>query len=132
MFERSFDSAAVKVMTNGASIINVGSAITSVYSPNASVYAGTKGAVDTITGVLANELAPRNIRVNSINPGMVETEGVHAAGIIGSDFENTVVAATPLGRIGQVSDIAPVAVFLASDDSKWLTGERILASGGAR
>ena len=124
--------AAVKVMTSGASIINVGSAITSVYSPNASVYAGTKGAVDTITGVLANELAPRNIRVNSINPGMVETEGVHAAGIIGSDFENTVVAATPLGRIGQVSDIAPVAVFLASDDSKWLTGERILASGGAR
>jgi 3-oxoacyl-[acyl-carrier protein] reductase len=124
--------AAVKVMTSGASIINIGSAITSVYSPNTSVYAGTKGAVDTITGVLANELAARNIRVNSINPGMVETEGVHAAGIIGTDFENEVVAATPLGRIGQVTDIAPVAVFLASDDSKWLTGERILASGGAR
>lgn len=124
--------AAAKVMTSGASIINIGSAVTSVTPPNSAVYSGTKGAVDTITGVLAKELAPRNIRVNSINPGMVETEGVHSAGLIGSDMQEWAIATTPLGRIGQVDDIAPIAVFLASDESKWLTGERISASGGAR
>ena len=100
--------------------------------PNSTVYTATKGALDAITGVLARELGPRKIRVNSINPGMVETEGTHTGGFIGSDFEKALVAQTPLGRIGQVTDIAPVAVFLASDDSHWLTGEHLLASGGLR
>jgi 3-oxoacyl-[acyl-carrier protein] reductase len=96
------------------------------------VYTGTKGAVDAITGVLARELAPRGIRVNSINPGMVETEGTRTAGVIGSDFEKGTVAQTPLGRIGQVDDIAGVATFLASNDAKWLTGELVRAGGGLR
>ncbi len=124
--------AAVKHLPEGGSIINIGSAVTEIYPPASAVYTGTKGAVDAITGVLANELGPRKIRVNSLNPGMVETEGVHAAGFIGTDFEKGLVAKTPLGRIGQVDDIASVAVFLASDDSKWLTGESIVASGGVR
>jgi len=124
--------AAVKHLGEGGSIINIGSAVTEIYPPASSVYTGTKGAVDAITGVLANELGPRKIRVNALNPGMVETEGVHAAGFIGTDFEKGIVAKTPLGRIGQVDDIASVAVFLASDDSKWLTGERLVASGGVR
>jgi len=94
------------------------------------VYTATKGAVDAITGVLARELGPKKIRVNSINPGIVETEGTHSAGFIGSDFEKGAVAQTPLGRIGQVSDIASLAVFLASADSGWLTGDQLLASGG--
>jgi 3-oxoacyl-[acyl-carrier protein] reductase len=92
----------------------------------------TKGAVDAITGVLSRELGPRKIRVNAINPGMVETEGTHSAGFIGSDLEQALVPQTPLGRIGRVTDIAPVAVFLASDDAAWLTGELLLASGGLR
>src|SRR5207245_289347 len=92
----------------------------------------SKAAIDGITGVLARELGPRKIRVNSINPGIVETEGVHAAGFIGSDFQKALVAQTSLGRIGQVGDIASVAVFLASSDSGWLTGEQLLASGGLR
>jgi 3-oxoacyl-[acyl-carrier protein] reductase len=100
--------------------------------PGSSVYAGTKGALDTITQVLATELGPRRIRVNSINPGMVESEGTHTAGIIGSDLQKNVEANAPLGRIGQPEDVAKVAVFLASDDSSWLTGERISASGGHR
>lgn len=124
--------AAVKHLGEGGSIINIGSAVTEIYPPASSVYTGTKGAVDAITGVLANELGPRKIRVNALNPGMVETEGVHAAGFIGTDFEKGIVAKTPLGRIGQVDDIASVAVFLASDDSKWLTGEQLVASGGVR
>jgi 3-oxoacyl-[acyl-carrier protein] reductase len=124
--------AAVKHLGDGGSIINIGSAITTITSPNAAVYAGTKGAVDAITGVLAKELGPRKIRVNSINPGPVETEGTHAAGVIGSDLEKTWVAQTPLGRIGQPGDIASIAVFLASDDSGWLTGETLLATGGLR
>src|SRR5207244_12996743 len=99
---------------------------------NSSVYTATKGAVDAITQVLAKELGPKNIRVNSINPGMVETEGVHAAGFIGSDFEKNAVAQTPLGRIGQPQDIATIATFLASEDSKWLTGELVKAGGGLR
>jgi len=93
---------------------------------------GTKGAVDAITGVLANELGARHIRVNAINPGIVETEGTHAQGFIGSEFEQQAVQQTPLGRTGQPDDIADVAAFLASDDSRWLTGEKINAAGGLR
>jgi 3-oxoacyl-[acyl-carrier protein] reductase len=124
--------AAVKHLGEGASIINIGSVVSRITPPGSAVYSGTKGATDSITGVLANELGARKIRVNSINPGMVETEGTHAAGFIGSDFEKQGVATTPLGRIGQPNDIASVAVFLASDDAGWLTGQTILASGGKR
>lgn len=124
--------AASRHLGAGASIINVSSAVTSITPPNSAVYTGTKGAVDAITGVLAKELGPRKIRVNSINPGVVETEGTVTAGIIGSDFERQAVAQTPLGRTGQPGDIADVAVFLASNDSRWLTGEKLLASGGIR
>jgi 3-oxoacyl-[acyl-carrier protein] reductase len=116
----------------GGSIINIGSVVSSLTPPGSSVYTATKGAVDAITHVLAKELGPKKIRVNSINPGMVETEGVHAAGFIGSDFEKNAVAQTPLGRIGQPQDIATVATFLASDDSAWLTGELLKAGGGLR
>ncbi|WP_158793844.1 glucose 1-dehydrogenase [Granulicella sp. L60] len=124
--------AAVPHLGEGASIINIGSVVSSLTPPNSSVYTGTKGAVDAITGVLAKELGARKIRVNSINPGMVDTEGANAAGFIGSDFEKGVVAQTPLGRVGQVDDIASIATFLASNDAKWLTGELILAGGGIR
>jgi 3-oxoacyl-[acyl-carrier protein] reductase len=116
----------------GGSIINIGSVVSSLTPPHSSVYTATKGAVDAITRVLAKELGPKKIRVNSINPGMVETEGVHAAGFIGSDFEKNAVSQTPLGRIGQPQDIATVATFLASDDSAWLTGELLRAGGGLR
>jgi 3-oxoacyl-[acyl-carrier protein] reductase len=116
----------------GGSIINIGSVASSSNPPTASVYTATKGAVDSVTRTLSKELGPKKIRVNSINPGMVETEGVHAAGVIGSDFQKWAESQTPLGRIGQPNDIAPVAVFLASDDSSWLTGELILAGGGSR
>src|SRR5271154_5263232 len=124
--------AAVKHLGEGASIINIGSVVSSLTPPNSAVYTATKGAVDAITGVLAKELGAKKIRVNSINPGMVETEGVHAAGFIGSDFEKGAVAQTPLGRIGQVDDIASVATFLASNDSKWITGELVRTGGGLR
>ena len=124
--------AAVKHLGEGASIINIGSAASRVTPPNSAVYTGTKGAVDAITGVLSRELGPRKIRVNTINPGIVETEGTLSAGFIGSDFEKTVTAQTPLGRTGQPDDIASIAVFLASDDSRWLTGEQLLATGGMR
>ena len=124
--------AAVKHLGEGASIINIGSVVSSLTPPNSTVYTGTKGAVDAITGVLAKELGPKKIRVNSINPGMVDTEGVRTAGFIGSDFETGIVAQTPLGRIGQVDDIASVATFLASNDSKWITGELVRAGGGLR
>jgi 3-oxoacyl-[acyl-carrier protein] reductase len=124
--------AAVKRLGEGGSIINIGSVASRITVPNSSVYTGTKGAVDAITGVLARELGPRKIRVNSLNPGMVVTEGVVSGGFVGSDMEKSVVAQTPLGRIGQVGDIASIAVFLASDDSAWLTGEQILAGGGLR
>jgi 3-oxoacyl-[acyl-carrier protein] reductase len=124
--------AAVKHLRDGASIINIGSGVSRITPPNSAVYTGTKGAVDAITGVLAKELGPRKIRVNSINPGYVVTEGVHAAGFVGSDFANAFVAQTPLGRAGEVDDIASIATFLASEDSKWLTGELIMASGGLR
>ncbi|WP_044561313.1 glucose 1-dehydrogenase [Azospirillum sp. B4] len=124
--------AAAKHLGEGGSIINISSAVTSLFVPNSAVYTGTKGAVDAITGVLANELGPRKIRVNAINPGIVETEGTHTAGFIGSDFERDITTQTPLGRTGQPDDIAAVAVFLASDDARWLTGERLVASGGLR
>jgi 3-oxoacyl-[acyl-carrier protein] reductase len=124
--------AAVKHLGEGSSIINIGSLISRITLPNSVVYSGTKGALDAITGVLARELGPRKIRVNSINPGVVETEGTHKVGFIGSDLEKAAVAQTPLGRSGQVTDIAPIAVFLASDDSQWLTGEQLLVSGGFR
>jgi 3-oxoacyl-[acyl-carrier protein] reductase len=124
--------AAVKHMGEGASIINIGSVVSRITPPDSAVYSGTKGAVDAVTGALARELGPRQIRVNTLNPGPVETEGTHAAGIIGSDFEAAAVKQTPLGRIAQPSDIAAIAVFLASEDSGWLTGEQLLASGGMR
>lgn len=114
----------------GGSIINLGSVVTSLTPPASAVYTGTKGAVDAITGVLAKELGARKIRVNALNPGIVETEGTNTAGIIGSDMEKGIVSQTPLGRTGQPRDIASVAVFLASDDSGWLTGELIRAGGG--
>jgi 3-oxoacyl-[acyl-carrier protein] reductase len=124
--------AAVKHLGEGASIINLGSLVSRIVPENTVVYTATKGAVDAITGVLSKELGPRKIRVNALNPGMVETEGTHAVGAIGGDFEKYALAATPLGRIGQPNDIASIAVFLASDDSYWLTGERLYAGGGAR
>jgi 3-oxoacyl-[acyl-carrier protein] reductase len=115
---------------NGGSIINISSVVGVNPPPGASVYSATKGAVDAITKSLPKELGPRKIRVNSLNPGMIETEGVHTAGIIGSDLQKTVETQTPLGRIGQPDDIGPVAVFLASADSGWVTGETLLVSGG--
>ncbi len=116
----------------GGAIINIGSVVSQTTPAASTVYTATKGAVDAVTRVLAKELGPKKIRVNSINPGGVETEGTHASGIIGGDFEKQIVASTPLGRFGQPEDIAPVAVFLASADSGWLTGETLLASGGLR
>jgi 3-oxoacyl-[acyl-carrier protein] reductase len=117
---------------NGGSVINIGSVVSRLTPPGSSIYTATKGAVDSITQVLSKELGSRKIRVNSINPGMVETEGTHTAGFIGSDFQAEIERTAPLGRIGQPNDIAPIAVFLASDDSGWLTGEIILAGGGAK
>ena len=124
--------AAVKHLKEGASIINIGTIASRLTPPNTAVYAGSKGAVDAITGVLARELGPKGIRVNSINPGVIDTEGNRTQKIIGSDFEKWAVAQTPLGRIGRPDDIADVAVFLASNDARWLTGEIILATGGMR
>jgi len=124
--------AALPHLGEGASIINIGSVVSSLTPPNSTVYTGTKGAVDAISGVLAKELGVRKIRVNSINPGMVETEGLHAGGFIGSDLEKETVAQTPLGRIGQVADVASVATFLASNDAKWITGELVRVAGGLR
>lgn len=116
----------------GGSVINIGSTVTSITPPTSAVYTATKGAVDMVTRVLSKELGPKKIRVNSINPGIVETEGVQAMGILGTDFEKQMVALTPLGRYAQTEDISPVAVFLASADSGWLTGELVQASGGLR
>lgn len=116
----------------GGAIVNVSSVVSDSPVANSSIYSATKGAVDTLTLALALELAPRKIRVNNIAPGGTVTEGAHTLGMIGSDFEKQIVADTPLGRLGQPEDIAKVAVFLASDDSAWLTGERISASGGLR
>lgn len=116
----------------GGSVINIGSTASSITPPTSAVYTATKGAVDAVTHVLAKELGPKQIRVNSINPGMVDTEGTQTSGIIGSDFQKQFEAQTPLGRIAQPKDIGPIAVFLASSDSGWLTGETLLASGGLR
>jgi 3-oxoacyl-[acyl-carrier protein] reductase len=116
--------------TNGGSVINIGSVVSRLTPPQNALYVATKSAVDGITRSLAKELGPRNIRVNSINPGVVETEGTHAGGIIGSEFERQAAQQAPLGRIGQPADIAAVAVFLASDDARWVTGETLFASGG--
>lgn len=116
----------------GGSVINIGSTITSVTPPETVVYTATKGAVDAITRVLAKELGPRKIRVNSINPGTIETEGYHALGMPGSDFEIQAIAQTPLGRVGQPSDVAPAVAFLASSDSGWITGEILQVAGGLR
>src|SRR5207302_10498318 len=112
---------AVKHLGAGGSVINISSVVATAAPPTTSVYSATKAAVDAVTRSLAKELGPRQIRVNSINPGMVETEGVHAAGIADSDFRRQVEAQTPLGRIGQPQDIGPVAVFLASGESGWVT-----------
>jgi 3-oxoacyl-[acyl-carrier protein] reductase len=116
----------------GGSVINIGSSATTITAPTTVVYTATKGAVDMITRVLAKELGPKKIRVNSINPGGVETEGFHTLGMPGSDFEKQMIAQTPLGRIGQPKDIAPVAAFLASSDAAWITGEIIYVAGGLR
>jgi 3-oxoacyl-[acyl-carrier protein] reductase len=124
--------AAAKHLGEGSSIINIGSGVSRLTPAYSTVYTATKGALDAITGVLARELGPKKIRVNTINPGMVETEGTHSGGIIGSDLEKSLIAQAPLGRTGVVGDIAPIAVFLASDDSAWLTGEQLLATGGIR
>lgn len=116
----------------GGSIINVGSLASSLTPPTAVVYNATKGAVDAITRTLAKELGPRKIRVNSVNPGMVITDGVISAGFHESEFRKMLESQTPLGRVGQTDDIAPAAVFFASDDSKWITGETLLIAGGLR
>jgi len=122
--------AAAKHLSEGGSVINIGSSITRLKPATSAVYTATKGAVDMITSVLSKELAPKKIRVNSLNPGLVETEGTHSTGVMGSDFETGLVSQTPLGRAGQPNDIAAVAIFLASEDSAWLTGEIVVASGG--
>src|SRR3989440_2129769 len=124
---------AVKLMgPTGGSIINVSSIAGPMPVENASVYSATKAAVDAVTVALSKELGPKKIRVNSLNPGMVETEGLHAAGIAASDFRKTVEAQTPLGRIGKPDDIARVAVFYASDDAGWVTGQTLVLAGGQR
>jgi 3-oxoacyl-[acyl-carrier protein] reductase len=116
----------------GGAIINIGSVAATAGLPGSSVYGGTKAAVDAVTRALAKELGPKKIRVNSINPGMVETEGWHASGIAESDFRKQVEATTPLGRLGQPKDIAPAVAFLASSDAAWITGETLFISGGLR
>jgi len=115
---------------SGGNIVNISSVAATLAPPTASVYSATKAAVNAITRSLAQELGPRKIRVNSINPGMIETEGLHAAGIEDSDFRKQTEATTPLGRIGQPQDIAPMAVFLASTDSAWITGQSFYINGG--
>jgi 3-oxoacyl-[acyl-carrier protein] reductase len=126
--------AAKRFGPEGGSIINISSVVSTLAPPNASVYSATKGAVDAVTRSLASELGPRRIRVNAINPGLVETEGTHAVGVAdaASDFRKDAERTTPLGRIGQPDDIASVAVFLASAESAWVTGETLRAAGGRR
>ncbi len=124
---------AVKHMGNaGGSIVNISSVVADAAPPNFSVYSATKAAVNAVTRSLAQELGPRKIRVNAVNPGMVETEGTHSAGITESEFRKQTEAQTPLGRIGKPQDIAPAVVFLASPDSTWITGEALYISGGLR
>jgi 3-oxoacyl-[acyl-carrier protein] reductase len=116
----------------GGSVINVSSVASSATPPNSAIYTGTKGAVDAITRALAKEFGPRKIRINAVNPGGVETEGFHALGFSGSDFEKQMIAQTPLGRLGQPQDVAPVVAFLASSEAEWITGETIRVAGGFR
>jgi 3-oxoacyl-[acyl-carrier protein] reductase len=122
--------AAATFDEKGGSIVNISSGVVKLNTAMSTVYTASKAAVDAISGTLAKELGPRGIRVNSLSPGMVETEGVHAAGFLGTDFERGIVAQTPLGRIGQPDDIASVATFLVSDDAKWITGQVLHVSGG--
>ncbi len=140
-FQRHFDTnvlglllatkaAVAQFGPDGGSVINIGSVGSRLAPPGASIYAATKGAVDVITRVLAKELGPRRIRVNSVNPGVVDTEANRAAGVIGGAFEKQAVQQTPLGRTGRPTDIAPAVVFLASDDARWVTGEILVVSGG--
>jgi 3-oxoacyl-[acyl-carrier protein] reductase len=117
---------------NGGSVVNISSVVATLAPPNAAVYSGTKAAVDAVTKSLAKELGPKKVRVNSVNPGMVETEGTHSQGITESEMRKQIEAQTPLGRIGKVDDIAPAVVFLASEDAKWITGETLFISGGNR
>jgi len=124
--------AAVPHLSEGSSIINISSFVTRILPTESAIYSGTKGAIDAITGVLSRELGPRGIRVNSVNPGLIETDGTHANGVMGSDFQAWNEQQTPLGRIGQVKDIASIVSFLASDDAGWVTGEHIIGSGGMR
>jgi 3-oxoacyl-[acyl-carrier protein] reductase len=142
-FHREFDinvlgallvtqEAAKHFGANGGSVINVSSVVSENPGPGMAVYAATKGALDTLTRVLAKELGPRKIRVNSISPGLTETEGARGMGVVGSEFERQTVANTPLARTGQPDDIAPVAVFLASDDAHWVTGESLRVAGGLK
>jgi len=125
-------AAVAQFPTAGGSIINIGSVASEQTPPQSSIYSSTKGAVDTITRVLAKELGPKAVRVNSVNPGPVLTEGFKSAGIEGSDFEKGLVAGTPLGRIGQPNDIGTVVSFLASDEANWITGSLLQAAGGLR
>ncbi len=127
----STKAAVALIGPEGGSVINVGSIVGQMASPNASIYAATKGAVNSITVSLSKELGPRKIRVNALNPGLVETEGAQSLGILGSPFEQEIVKITPLGRVGQPEDIGKVAVFLASDDSYWINGELLSVGGGA-
>jgi 3-oxoacyl-[acyl-carrier protein] reductase len=124
--------AAVPHLGKGSSIINISSFVTRVFLTESAIYSGSKGAIDAITGVLARELGPRGIRVNAVNPGLIETEGTHSTGAMGSEFQRWNESQTPLGRIGQVQDIAPIVAYLASDDAGWVTGEVMMASGGMR
>lgn len=124
--------AAKHFGTEGGNVINVSSVASSATPPNSAIYTGTKGAVDAITRALAKELGPKKIRINAVNPGGVETEGFHASGLAGGDFEKQLIAQTPLGRFGQPQDIAPVVAFLASSESEWITGETIRVAGGFR
>jgi 3-oxoacyl-[acyl-carrier protein] reductase len=141
LFNRLFDlnvyglllasqKAAAAFDEKGGSIVNISSGAAKITPATSTVYSASKAAVDAISGALAKELGPRGIRVNSLSPGMVETEGVHAAGFLGTDFERGMIAQTPLGRIGQPDDIGTVAAFLASDDAKWITGQVLQVSGG--
>lgn len=123
---------ALKYFNNSGSIINISSVASTSGFPTTAVYSASKAAVDGLTKVLAKELGPKNIRVNSINPGMVETEGTRDSGITSSDWRKDIEAKTPLGRIGKPEDIAPAVVFLATDDASWITGETLFISGGSR
>jgi 3-oxoacyl-[acyl-carrier protein] reductase len=114
----------------GGSVINIGSVVGKMAGANAAVYSATKGAVDSITVSLSKELGPKGIRVNALNPGLIETEGTHSGGFIGSEFESSAAKGTPLGRIGQPQDVATAAAFLASDDAVWINGQTIYAAGG--